>query len=423
MTPRPAGHPAGRDAAHRAAHRAALACLLILPAFLMHGRAVAEILIAAIDLIFLGVCIADRDATWLRHAWPRIALAWWGWLVLCSFPGIGIGGWLSFGHALADLRFLVLVAALGHWLLVPAAARRWLGRVLTACALYIGLSAWLQLATGRDLMGYPRNVSGELTGPFLHPRAGAPLSILLFPTLLPWLSRIRALPAGLLAAVSVGTIVLIGQRMPLLLTLLGLFVCGLLLRRLRGPMLAALAAGAVVLAASAVISPPTWGRLVVKFSAQMGDFPDSQYGLIFRRALVIAEAHPVFGQGFAGYRNACPDPRYFSGWPGDARYPDGGGASSCNIHPHNHYLEALTDAGVPGLILFCAMVLAWWRALLRGLARDPRPLRVGLFVACLLQEWPLASASSFTAMEIGGFFFVLLGWGLAEAAAAQAEPT
>jgi O-antigen ligase len=143
----------------------------------------------------------------------------------------------------------------------------------------------------------------------------------------------------------------------------------------------------------------------------MEDFPASDYGLIGARAVFIALDHPVFGQGFDGFRNACPDPRYFRTIvPGRS---DGGGAGICNIHPHNHYLEAATNAGLPGLVLFSAMVVAWLGALGRGLWRDPDPLRVGLFVAALVQEWPIASASGFTAVEIGGWFFLLLGYGLA----------
>ena len=131
----------------------------------MHGRAVAEFLIAAIDLAFLARCAAVSDWSWLRQAWVRIGLLWWGWLVLCSVPGIGIGGWLSLGHAVAVGRFLLLVAALQRWVLEPAAARRWLGRVMTACALYIGLSAWLQFATGRDLHGLPAQRRGRADRP------------------------------------------------------------------------------------------------------------------------------------------------------------------------------------------------------------------------------------------------------------------
>jgi len=73
------------------------------------------------------------------------------------------------------------------------------------------------------------------------------------------------------------------------------------------------------------------------------------------------------------------------------------------------------EGGVPGLVLFCAMVLAWLHGVGRGLWRDPDPLRVGLFVAVLIQEWPVASASAFTSMPLSGWFFVLLGLGLAEA--------
>jgi hypothetical protein len=44
-------------------------------------------------------------------------------------------------------------------------------------------------------------------------------------------------------------------------------------------------------------------------------------------------------------------------------------------------------------------------------------LRWGLFIAVLIQEWPLASTSSFWDQQIGGIFLLLLGWGLAEARA------
>ena len=69
---------------------------------------------------------------------------------------------------------------------------------------------------------------------------------------------------------------------------------------------------------------------------------------------------------------------------------------------------------MPGLILFCILAFAWLRPLAAGLWRDPDPLRVGLFAAILIQLWPLASTSAFTSMPMGGWFFLLLGFAMAE---------
>ncbi|CAH2599769.1 conserved membrane protein of unknown function [Rhodovastum atsumiense] len=409
----------------RALARAALAILLLLPLLFMHARAGAEIGIALLDLAFLGHCARQRDWGWLRRGWVPIGAIWWLWLVICSLPGLGIGGWHSFAQALAAVRFLLLVAALEQWLLVEPAPRRWLQGVLSAAALYIAANALLQFVAGRNLWGWPRYADGSLSGPFQKPRAGAPLSRLLFPAILPPVMRLlgegrgRAIAGGALAVAGVGTIVLIGQRMPLMLTLLGLLVSGLLLRRLRPVVLVCLVAGTALLGATAVISPPTWYRLVTKFSYQMQTFPDSEYGLIAARAVVIASQHPLFGQGFDGFRNACPDPRTWKGWSAATQNAaDGGGTAPCNIHPHNHYLQMVTDAGLPGLALFCALVTAWLIGMLRRLGPDPAPLRVGLFVGVLLELWPIASTSSFYATELMGFMYVMLGLGLAEARAA-----
>lgn len=411
--------------------RAALGAVLLLPLFLMYGRAIADMLIGVIGALFLLDCARRRDWSWLRTPWVMVGAAWWLWLVVCSLPGIGPSGAVSLGQAVVTGRFLILAAALERYVLRGAEARAWLGRVVAACAIWIGGNALAQFATGVNIGGWPRWGDGELTGPFEKPRAAAPLSRMIFPVVLPPVFRLLgrsgvvgvAKAAGL-AALTVGTMVLIGQRMPLLLTAFGLVVVALMLRRLRGVVIAALVAGSVLLAASAVVSPPSFYRLVTKFSNQMEHWGASPYGLLTGRALVIAGRSPITGRGAFGFRTGCADPVTFTGFSWQAEHAgDGGGLEGCNLHPHNHYMEALTDAGVPGLILFTTLVGLWLAALARGLGRDPDPLRVGLFVAALIQEWPISSTSSFTAMDSGGWFFLLLGWGLAEARYAAASST
>lgn len=409
--------------------RTALAAVLILPLFLLYGRGVAEVMVATADVVFLFQSAVERRWEWLGATWMRIGLLWWGWLVLCSlpFPPFGNGGLHSLLEALATIRFLIFVAALEWRVLAEPAARRWLSRSLTAAFLWIGIEAVQQYATGRNIFGHPRNGDGELTGPFNKPRAGPPFSRLFFPVVLPPVAALIGRPglasrsAGalmMLAAIAVQ--VLIGQRMPVLLMGLGLIVTFLLMPRLRLLMIAGAAAALVLIGASTVISPPTYYRLVEKFSRQMDHFRTSAYGELYVRAVVIARAHPVFGRGFDGFRDDCPEPRYFHDltWVMTGHDRPGfqsQGAAVCNLHPHNHYLQAATDAGLPGLLLYAALGIAWLVALARGLAVDPEPRRVGLFIAALIVIWPLASTSSYTDMPMMGWFFLLLGWGLAEA--------
>ena len=394
----------------QALDRVAVALTLLLPLVLLHGRGIAEGCIIGIAALFVLQTGLRQERAWWRIGWVRIATLWWAWLVACSAPH----GWGAIGQAVGAGRFLVLVVALEVWVLQEGWARLWLTRLLRASAAYLAAQSLLQFATGRNLFGYPRGADGELTGPYKNPRAGAPLSRLLFPAVLPVLGRWRWAGWALLPA-SVAVMVLIGQRMPLLLTLLGLFVTALLLPALRqGVLIACILAGAL-LGATSALSPPTFNRLVTKFSAQMEHFPTSAYGEIAARAVRIAQASPVLGAGFDGFRRECENPRYFNGWDGS----DGGGAAMCVQHPHNFYLQALVEGGVPGVLLFTALCLAWLRRLARGLWHAPDPLRVGLFVAALIQLWPVASTTAFTSMPLGGWFFVLLGLGLAEERARQ----
>jgi len=377
--------------------RVALLASLALPVAMLHSRALAEALIGVIIGLFLLRSAVRRDWGWLRTPWLAIGLLWWGWLLACSLPF-----WLgrtgdSLAQALVAGRYLLLVAALQHFVLRPAAARRWLLRVLDVLSLYIAAHLLAQAAFGISLYGQPRWDKGELTGPFDRPRAAAPLSRLLL-AVLP--RRLAGLPgwAGVaLTAGSIGVVALAGQRMPLFLLLFGLLVCGLMLPTLRRELLAAVLAGAVLIGGAAALSPPVAQRLAL-FAAQLRGFPDTDYGRIAAHAAALVADHPLTGLGARGFRLACA---------GNSLPP------GCAQHPHNHYLEAAVDAGLPGLGLFSALVLAWLATLARGLRRHPDPLRAGLFAAVLVHEWPLSSMSNFGAIEFA-LPFVLLALGLAE---------
>ena len=410
--------------------RVALVAMLLVTPALLYTRGVADTLFSVTALLFLIDCARTHHWAWVRQGWVPFAGAWWIWEMICSLPlpPPFYGSWPSLLQAVVMVRFFVFAAALEHWLLRDPQRRLWLRRVVQAVAAYIGIQCLFQWVTGRNFFGDGRFVDGELTGPFFKPRAGPELVRLLFPAVLPPVMSLiaqRSLlyrAAGVtLAFVSIATMVLIGQRMPVLLTALGLIVSALLLPRLRPVALAAIVGGALVLAASPVISPPTYYRLVEKFSRQMDHFQVSPYGYLLRRADEITEQHPILGRGFNGFRIGCPDPRYFVGWthkPGD----DGGGVIICKQHPHNFYTQASTDGGYPGLILFSLMVLAWLRDMGRGLWREPDAVRVGLFASALVHLWPIASTSAFTSLPVSGYFFVVLGWGLAETRWRQVRP-
>jgi len=403
----------------------ASAAVLLLPLALLHSRALADVLLSSVAVLFLLRCWAKADWSALRSGWFRLAALLWAWLLgvtLC------VGSPPAMLQALVMVRLPVFALALQHWVLAEPATRRRLFWVVVAAAVWIALQCWQQYLLGTNIFGYPRWGDGALTGPFWKPRAGSAYGAVFFPAFLPLvmdlLDRTSArarLAAVLLLAISVATMVLIGQRMPTLLLLFGLLCAGLLLRRFRLPMLLAMLAGGVLLAATPVISPPTFQKLVLRFLEQMQHFPTSNYGLLYIRALVMVAAHPWHGLGFDGFRNHCAEPQYFSGipWLGmtDA---ENGGLAGCNLHPHNYYLQMATDGGLPALLLFATLAALWLTQLARALAPRPEPLRVALFVTALLALWPLSSTTALFVLPTSGWLFLSLGWGLAEARTAAA---
>lgn len=209
------------------------------------------------------------------------------------------------------------------------------------------------------------------------------------------------------------TSILIGQRMGVALTGLGLAVAALYLRQLRGIAIAAIAAAALAVVLTPIISPPTYAKLVQETGQNLGHFLLSPYGELYTRAATMSLQSPWHGRGYNGFRVDCPLPRFGHGFPALGIAPTELWLGACNLHPHNYYIQSLTDAGIPGLLLFTALAVAWSRALATGLFRQPEPLRLGLFIAVLTYLWPIGSTDEFPTLYMLGWLFFMVGFGLA----------
>lgn len=396
-------------------------CTFLLPLLLFYSRALSDVAATVIGCLFLLHSALRKDWQWTQTLWLRPAALFCG-LCLISSLHIGVhGAWVQ---ALCLPRIILFAAALESWILVPAIHRRVLAAILFVLALWLISQCWEQYLTGTNLMGFPPADDGALTGPFMKPRAGFTLLMLFFPALMPvvlhtlYTKRLSAWAGGgALLLLSVATMVLIGQRMSNVLLLFGLLLTALMVRRFRLPFVLILVGVAGLVASLPVISPPTYAKLVLKFSSQLHHFTQSDYGRLYRTAVTMVVSHPWLGLGMDGFRNFCHTPFHTDALTALGMPPlDSDTGKGCNIHPHNYYLQIATTAGLPGLVTFGLMLACWFRTGLRALAPMQNPQQAMLFVMCCVVLWPVASTSALLSFPTAGWIFMFAGWLLAASA-------
>jgi O-antigen ligase len=381
---------------------------LALPFLALTTRAGAEIGFSVLAALFLLHAAVTRDFAWTRTPFFIFGTLWWGWTVLAAIIEHG-----KLGHALALIREPLAVMALGAWVLREERWQKRLWHCLAAVLCWIILQCWQQIIFGVNWFGQGPHGDGALTGPFLEPRAGPAIVLLAFPIVVPfviqrisqpgWLTRATGIAAmiGLVA-----TMVLVGQRMPLLLTILGLTITACLLSRLRLVVFTAIALGGVLLAATPVIAPATYHKLVMRFEEQAGHFQSSSYGQLYQHGAELVTASPIFGIGYDKFRDTCKGPVYGSYTAAnDLVY-------SCNTHPHNFYIEAAVNGGLPAAFFFAGMAaVTLWHLRPRRNARTA--LDAGVFAGALVLFWPIASTSSFVSFPNLGWGMLVMGLGFA----------
>ncbi len=388
--------------------------VLLIPIACALSRFASDVLLSLSAVLFLVHVVLTRRTDWLQSRWVQVALVLWVYSVLLSFNALDMEK--AFGRSLSWLRFPVFAAALAFWVLEDAKTRARLIYALTFAVVFMLLDTALQYFTGFDILGWPSIPSAgspRLTGPFSEPRVGIVLVWMTIPALAFWLMQQgggarKGKPLMLGAFIGVGLLTVVfmsGERMALMLTGLAFTMAFFLLPVSKKLMLGIGLCGAIIMGLLAWTNPGLVQRQMDSTSQVVSDFSGSDYGQIWHSAWNIAMENPAFGVGLRQFREACPDAKYGA----QDNIPQ-----RCNLHPHNIYLEWLSESGFIGLALFVILIGSIWRDVFSRW-RDLRmhALYLGLFITLFMRLWPLASSTSFFAAWSAVPLWLMIGWLLA----------
>lgn len=391
---------------------------LAVPLFIVFGRAVAEIAMALVSVHFLYRCVRDKNWSWTRAPWVRLAaLVWVYLLVIALFADFDAASAIK--RAVGWIRFPLFTVAFASLLPLHDKERtltRWFLIVLLSLTV---LDTVVQFLTGTSLTGHglPR-LEGRLGGPFgNHMVVGtyvARIGWIAIGFFFTWsvtqnsFAKKYLLPIAFTAALGL-TVLLSGERVALAVFALAGLVFWLFSKELRKTLLVFALLGAIGGGALLWFNPTLHDRFIRRTAIVLEKGDDSSYGRVWHNAMVTWKMSPVFGVGPRNYLAACETLGEQGGFKKEAFYVK---EFNCARHPHNPYVEWLIETGTVGFLLFIGLVGLWFRNAWHAVRTAKGAsyfAALGAFCALIPFLWPLMSSMSF----FSNWSAILFWWVLA----------
>ena len=135
------------------------------------------------------------------------------------------------------------------------------------------------------------------------------------------------------------------------------------------------------------------------------NFDQSSYGKLFNSGYRLWIKNPIFGVGVKNFRIECDDQLVDILTENPSQL--------CSSHPHNLYLEILTETGFFGLILFISLFLSYYRSVINfdlfKLSNKKNYILIGCIFSSILMIWPIGTSGSFFTTWNGSYLWIQIG--------------
>ena len=323
-------------------------------------------------------------------------------------------------------RYLLLYFILRYLVEKNIIIFKWFFISSLICTLFVSLDIFYQFTFSVDIFGFKPLHPSKLSGPFgdelvaggyIHKFSLFSIFILPF---FKFKKIYLSLILSVLFLIYMTAIVLSGNRMPLVLFLLSILLILLFENKTRKYIPISL------IVVTSIFFTIYKNNLVVKDS--FDSFIGNSYGMInvfvveniTKSSKIPEQEIPTYyqemktfygtwmmnkyiGGGIKSFRHNCPKRKILSR----------NERTTCNMHPHNYYLEILTDIGLVGLIMSCLIfILTIYNSLSKNYFLNPgKSINIILvpFIFVFISEiFPLRTSGSFFTTSTATFIFILI---------------
>ena len=340
----------------------------LIPFFLITGPLLSDLSISLISLIFLIYCIKEKDFSYFKNKYFYFFLIFWGYLILNSL--INNFNFGSLKISLFYFRYGVFVVAIFTLLIFDDKFKKYFFYCTAVCFTVLILDGYFQYFTGKNILGFetenPSRVSSffhgdQILGSYLSRLW--PISFGLFIILFKEKKNQIFYLLIVIFILSQTLIFLSGDRAAFFYINLSAIFIILFSKKISKLKFLILISSILLIVMVGFVNPTAHKRVLSQSLKEMNLSNNEKNKKIY----IFTKAHheiyissykmfldnKIFGVGVKNFRNICSDPKYYV----DSK-------EVCFTHPHNTYLQILSETGFVGFIFlittlfyFCKYVL------------------------------------------------------------------
>ncbi|MDA8536905.1 O-antigen ligase family protein [Alphaproteobacteria bacterium] len=377
------------------------------PFILLIERSPADIWLSILALAFVVRSIMKHDGGWLKTFWVRASFLF---LAVCTVSSaFSVMPAYAFSEGLAWFRFPLFAMATAFWL---GTDRRLLYAMLVSTALGTMLMTGILTAEmiiegqkyGRLSWPYDDLVPGNYLA-----KVGLPAFTIMVALAIGAKPRLASIMGGL-SLISIIMSVLTGERINFLIRACGGMLAALAWRPHWRRYIILVFVEILAVAAVFTVMPNVRDRFTNAVVNSLPTGPHSDYYRVMGAGIKTFETAPVLGIGPATHRELCPSIV--------AKSPE----FRCANHPHNYFIQLLTETGVIGFGTGSLMIVSIiWAAFAGWRKNRDNVVAATAFVVPFGLFFPIQSTGDFFGQWNNIFMWSAIALALAAARTLTAE--